>query len=268
MTRAARVAGWVLLWLLVAIAATIAGWLIAGGAPDPVSEGLPSAGPLVAWGTIAARLITTLLGIATVGLLVVERWSGANRGPIPILALAWALSALVQVLFVLANVLALPLGAATSFPVVVTYVSEIASTRALLGTAALAFIISGAMIMRTRVNTVWIALAVLAAALPSLANHASGLGDHALALTSNVAHSTAATLWVGAGVALVMTRAWRTAPAVLRQYSTLALTCWLVLAASGFVNGYVRLETPAQLVTTGYGQLLLIKALLLVAIGF
>jgi hypothetical protein len=112
-------------------------------------------------------------------------------------------------------------------------------------------------------------LAVIAATLPSMANHASGLGDHALALTGNAFHAAAATIWVGA--LTVLTVQWiRRVPSdarVLTSYSTLALVCWVTLAVSGVVNGYVRLETPQQLFTTGYGQLLIVKATLLVLIG-
>ena len=41
----------------------------------------------------------------------------------------------------------------------------------------------------------------------------------------------------------------------------------ILLAASGAANAYTRLDTPSQLVTTGYGQLIITKTLLIVVLG-
>lgn len=256
-------------WLLVAAIALVSGLFIAGGAPEPAAQGLPSPDPLVAWGVPVTRLLTTASALTTVGLLIVSRWTRTRPTIAPFIALLWAMLALIQVFFVLANVLALPLADATSLSIVATFATEIASTRALLAAAVIAFILSFGLITTGRSTLTWIVLAVTAAVLPSMANHASGLGDHALALTGNVFHAAAATIWVGA--LAVLTLQWlrrtpSTAP-VLASYSTVALVCWFTLAVSGVVNGYVRLETPQQLLTTGYGQLLIAKAALLIGIG-
>jgi putative copper export protein len=256
-------------WLLVAVVALVSGLFVAGGAPEPAVQGLPSPDPLVAWGTPVLRLLTTVSALVTVGLLIVSRWTSSRSTAAPFTALVWVALALVQVFFVLANVLALPLADATSPAIVATFAPEIASTRALLAAALLAFIVSFGVITTGRSTLPWIVLAVTAAALPSMANHASGLGDHSLALTGNVAHAVAATIWVGA--LTVLTVQWlRRLPSdatVLASYSNLALACWLTLGISGVVNGYVRLERPEQLLTTGYGQLLIVKAVLLILIG-
>jgi putative copper export protein len=256
-------------WLLVALVALVGGLFVAGGAPDPAVQGLPSPDSLAAWGAPVTRLLTTASALTTVGLLIVSRWTASRPTIAPFIALLWVALALIQVFFVLANVLALPLADATSPAIVTTFATEIASTRALLAAAVIAFVVSFGVIATGRSTMTWIVLAVTAAVLPSMANHASGLGDHALALTSNVFHAAAATIWVG--VLAVLTVQWlRRIPStasVLASYSNLALACWLTLAVSGVVNGYVRLETPQQLLTTGYGQLLIAKAALLIVIG-
>ena len=63
--------------------------------------------------------------------------------------------------------------------------------------AMLAAVISiGALFTSTlRISAVWAVLAIAAVSLPALAGHGSGLGDHALALSSAIAHSAAATDW-------------------------------------------------------------------------
>jgi putative copper resistance protein D len=53
----------------------------------------------------------------------------------------------------------------------------------------------------------------------------------------------------------------------IQRFSSIALTCIVLLAASGAANGYTRLDNPGQLVSTGYGQLLLFKAGLIVVLG-
>lgn len=254
---------------MVAAIALVSGLYIAGGAPEPVAPGIPISDPLVAWGAPVTRLLTAIAALLTVGFLIVSHWSGSRPTAAPFVALLWVALALIQVFFVLANVLALPLGDATSPAVVMTYATEIASTRALLAAACIAFIVSFGVITTGRSTMTWIVLAVMAAALPSMANHASGLGDHALALTGNVFHAAAATVWVGTLAVLTMQwlRRIPSSPAVLTAYSTVALVCWLTLAVSGVVNGYVRLETPEQLLSTGYGQLLILKMVLLILIG-
>ena len=256
-------------WVLIAVIALVSGLFVAGGVPEPAAPGLPSPDPLVVWGAPVMRLLTTVSALVTVGLLIVARWNASRSAAAPFIALVWVALALIQVFFVLANVLALPLGDATSPAIVATFAPEIASTRALLAAAVLAFIVSFGVITTGRSTLPWIVLAVTAAALPSMANHASGLGDHSLALTANVAHAVAATIWVGA--LLVLAVQWlRRIPSdrtVLASYSNLALACWLTLAVSGVVNGYVRLERPEQLLSTGYGQLLIVKAILLTFIG-
>jgi putative copper export protein len=256
-------------WLLVALGALMFGWFIAGGSPAPIAAGLPDPGFAVSYGVVIIRLLIIVLSFLTVGALITGWWSGRSPSAIPFLALGWATAAVLQVFLVLANVLALPFSEALSPMLVLTYAGELAATRALIVTAAVAVVIAVTAFRGERPRMLWVAIAVLAAALPSLANHAAGLGDHALALTSNAAHAGAAAVWVGTGLMVMFwyLRDASSSQEMLRRYSTLALVCWLILAASGFINGYVRLESPGQLLTTGYGQLLIGKAALLIVVG-
>ena len=257
-------------WLVASLFALLLGLYVAGGTPQIPVQGLPTPDPVVSWGVPILRFFTLVCGIATVGFLIVYRWLSLRPVLVPFIALLWATLALAQVFFVLANILALPLTDALSPAIAATYATEITSTRALIASAVIAFIVSFGVLASRRSHRIWIVLAVTSVVLPSMANHSSGLGDHALALTGNALHSAAAAIWVG--VFLVLTATWLqqvSLPAsVLKSYSNVALTAWLILALSGMVNGYVRLETPGQLLMTGYGQLLIGKAALLILIGF
>jgi cytochrome c oxidase assembly factor CtaG/uncharacterized membrane protein len=115
----------------------------------------------------------------------------------------------------------------------------------------------------------WLLVAIAASALPALAGHSSGLGDHALATTAGVAHVVAAVVWMGGLVALGVHAARRDLPLTrpVQRFSTIALVAIVLLAASGAANAYTRLDNAGQLLTTGYGQVVVTKTLLILTLG-
>ncbi|MBT1035469.1 bifunctional copper resistance protein CopD/cytochrome c oxidase assembly protein [Canibacter sp. lx-45] len=102
--------------------------------------------------------------------------------------------------------------------------------------------------------------------------HAAGASGHSLAVNSMFLHIGGAAVWVGALIAvtvlLPVVQPPRVAP-LMRRYSTLALFAAIAVTFSGIVNGFIRLSSPADLLTTGYGQILLLKsAALLLLLGY
>ncbi len=79
----------------------------------------------------------------------------------------------------------------------------------------------------------------------------------------------AAVLWMGGLMALAIHAFSRDIPLArsVSRFSTIALSAIILLAASGFANAYTRLDSPSQVLTTGYGQLLVTKTLLILALG-
>ena len=267
-----------------ALVATAVGLVLAGGSYAPALPGLPDPGATVGWGTPVVRLLSDLAAVATVGWLLAATFldpsskagvvSPAGRHDLrraAIAAAAWAVLALVQLFLELANVLGLPLAEAVSPNIVSTYANEIPTTRALLFMALLATVvcIGAVMTATTGSAAAWLLVAVAAAALPALAGHSSGLGDHALATTAGVAHVVAAVVWMGGLVALGVHAARRDMPLLrpVQRFSTIALASIVLLAASGAANAYTRLDNAGQLFTTGYGQVLITKTLLIVTLG-
>ena len=273
-----------LAFVVLGLSATAVGMVIAGGAYEPSPPGIPDPGALVGWGTPVLRLLTTVAGIATIGWLLaaaVVDPAGGNGVLSPTgrrdvvkaawAAAIWAVLSLAQMLFVLSSALGLPLLETATADVVSTYANELAPTRALFVMAVLALVIAvAAMTVSTTGAAIsWLVVALIAAMLPAIAGHSSGLGDHALATTAGAAHAVAATLWIGGLLALAI-HAVRGIPKFeesVRRFSAIALTAFVLLGASGLANGYTRLEYPAQLITSGYGQLLIAKVILLIGLG-
>jgi putative copper resistance protein D len=267
-----------------AVVATAVGLVVADGAYAPALPGLPDPGPVVGWGTPIVRVLTDLAAVATVGWLLAATFldpSGKDGVVSPtgrtdvrraaVAAAVWAVLATLQLFLELANVLGLTLAESLSPDVVSTYANEIPTTRALLVMAVLALVVCiGAIVtVTTGAAASWLLVALVAAALPALAGHSSGLGDHALATTAGVAHVVAALAWTGGLVALGVHAARRDLPLTrpLERFSTIALVSIVLLAASGAANAYTRLDSADQLFTTGYGQVVVAKVLLILGLG-
>ena len=261
------------------------GLVVAGGAYQVPLPGLPDPGPVVGWGTAVTRTLTDLAAVATIGWLlaatvldpsgkdgVVSRAGRRDLIRAAMAAAIWAALAIAQMMLELASVLGLPLSEAISPDIVSTYATEIPATRALLVMAVLALVVTIGAVATSTVgaSAAWLLISVVAICLPALAGHSSGLGDHALALTAGVAHVVAAVLWMGGLMALGVHALRKEVPLdrPIQRFSSIALTCIVLLAASGAANGYTRLDNPGQLVSTGYGQVLMVKAGLVVLLGF
>lgn len=270
--------------VIAALSAMAVALVVAGGgysAPDP---GLPDPGPVVVWGTPVLRLLTDLAAIATIGWLlaasvldpagkagVVSKAGRTDLLRAAAAALAWSVLALLQMLWALADVLGIDLAQAASPMVVSTYAMDIPLTRALTATAVLAAVLCvGAFTSSTTGGGLsWLILALVAAVLPTLAGHGAGLGDHGLALSAGVAHAAGAMLWIGGLAALALHAIRRDVPLAgpAQRFSTIALVAFIVIATSGIANAYTRLESPSQLLDTGYGQVILAKVGLLLGLG-
>ncbi len=114
--------------------------------------------------------------------------------------------------------------------------------------------------------------------LPTLAGHALDPGRSRFDLVVDVAHVTAAGVWLGGLISLLVIAP--RAVAVLgegraallqplaRRFSSLALAAVALLVASGIWRAVVELNAISQLWTTGYGRAILVKSvLLLVTLG-
>jgi copper transport protein len=106
--------------------------------------------------------------------------------------------------------------------------------------------------------------------------HASQAPLAPLSIAADAAHLTGAAIWIGGLPCLVavLLRAPRALPdagralasATLRRFSRVALWSVVVIAVTGLARMTGELSSPTQLVTTGYGRDLMLKASLLLPI--
>lgn len=268
---------------LIAIAATLIGLVASGGSYSPAPNGLPDAGPLVGWLLPVLTAIEFSAAMACVGWLLLAGFLDPSAGKKVVsqrgrsamirasaAAGIWCVVSIVASVFKLANILGIDLATAAAPSTFTTYAWDVADVRTLLIAAVLAAVVcvGTALSVSLTGTTIWLALAIVAVAAPATAGHAAGLGDHGLALVNGVAHSVAATLWVGGLIALGAT-VWPKAQNVAvaaQRFGYLAMASVVILAMSGVANAYVRLGAPADLFTSGYGRLVVAKTVLLIAL--
>lgn len=110
--------------------------------------------------------------------------------------------------------------------------------------------------------------ALVLAAVALVARPITGhMSQQVLGSVLGAVHALAAAAWFGILAALALTLRSRGAWAVwLPRYSTVAWRCVWALAITGVVDAAVRLGSVAALVDTGYGQVVLAKAVALTAL--
>lgn len=267
----------------VAAVALVASLLTAGGRPEPAPEGLPDPGRFVEWALPLTRLVVDLSAVATVGLLLAAAVllpstlqllsTGAVRAARAAAGAGamWAVAALVLLVLTYADITGLPLRRALDGAQLWSFATDISLGRAWLVTALFAGVAALTARLADRPLAAWTALVVaLFGVVPAaLIGHAAAAGSHDLAVSSLVVHLVGVVTWVGGLVGLVWyarTDGRHLALAAAR-YSSLALWAYVAVGLSGVVNAYVRLTGPADLWSSGYGALVLLKAAAFVGLG-
>jgi cytochrome c oxidase assembly factor CtaG/putative copper export protein len=261
---------------IAALIAVVVGLILGGGA-QPLLLGDP--GPLLRWATPVVKLILNLSLATTVGTLVLASYATSSSEWVKLRPLAaaasalWFASAVIYFLLTYLKVSAVELSFGPEFGQgLLLFATEIELGSALAINAGFAALVS---ILVLAVNTpVWLLVTTAAslAAIYPLAEigHASSDANHSLAVNSLLMHIAAISVWVGGLVALYSLRASVSAERIATltaRYSTLALIAFLLVAASGFASGYIRLYQPSDLLGTGYGQLLIVKAAVLTVLA-
>src|SRR5699024_11042629 len=134
------------------------------------------------------------------------------------------------------------------------------SITVLAGLSALAYALA-----RSTVLACWgLAFAGLGAASLGLAGHAGSSLDHINAVNAMSVHLVAVSVWAGGLLVLFLLggRMDETqAVTAVRRFSPWALASVIALALSGLISAWIRLSGWSDLLTTGYGRVVLAKAL-------
>ncbi|HEX4814663.1 MAG TPA: cytochrome c oxidase assembly protein [Nonomuraea sp.] len=259
-----------------AIAAGLVAMAVAtrfGGAAEPEIAGLPTAGPLTAWGLPLVRFCSHLCAVATVGTLLAATVLAPPAAPEKAACLraagrwaaGWAATGLLSYLLTVSDIAARPVTDLLAAPGDLAVGLSVPQARASLLVGAVAAAVGLAARLPRR-PPAWIPLLVATSGLlpPAFVGHASSAADHDIALSALIAHLVAVSWWVGGlGALLVHFRRSDRLSLVLPRFSGIALCCFLAVALSGVAAAWTRLETVAELWRSEYGRLLLAKVAVL-----
>lgn len=265
--------------LLVAGAVVMIVLLAATGADSPST--LADPGPATTTGLPLARYLQDVLGVLVVGAALVGALSSGGQaralralalrllGP---LATAWGAVTVVVYLLTASDLSGRALPRVLDAQVQGAFLTLPQARAQLLVLLAAAVLVVASQLRRQVGPTVARVLLVVATAgllPPAFVGHSAAAEDHGLAVASVSVHLVAGALWVGGlAVLAVLVLADHRVPVAdamptLRSFSTLALVCVGVLAASGVLNGSLRVDGLDQLTGSGYGLVLVAKAAML-----
>lgn len=271
---------WVLVWVcagaltVLALVAMAASGVFGGAFAGLV--GFSDGGPVPRYGLPVARTIHDVFGAVTVGLLLMagtilpDTQSTHRRETACRLATAtgtvWVVAGLVTLLLLISNVSGIGLGD----PVYLRVVTDNVWSIDLFRVGFLSLLVAsgatiGSAVVRTRTGMAWMAALAIIALLPlALAGHAGGSASHDTAVNSLAVHLASTFVWAGglAAILILWPVLTSSTTVVVRRYSVLAAWCLAAVAASGLLNGAVRLGEVGQ-IASRYGVLLVIKAVLL-----
>ncbi|WP_280402624.1 CopD family protein [Nocardia carnea] len=254
---------------------------IPGGLDNRVALGLaiPAGllGVLLAWAlsdipaAAGVRVCADLAGAAVLGLATLPRLN--DRLPVPwrmtaVLAALWCCLEFVVLVFAAGEVVGSGV-AALSPADFGTYLVRISAgqiglaillaTAVVAGYAALAF---RGLVQRT--PDLVLVFAAVAVTLRPVTGHMS---QQVFGSVLAGVHALAASIWLGLLLALALVvRGRRDWAETLPRYSGIAVPMVAAIAVTGVINGVVRLGGVEPFVTTGYGRIMLVKALLLVVL--
>jgi len=267
-------------WSLLATFSLTIGLLASGGAYKSISP-LPDAGLLVSWSNQLLTLGYVVFGLIIVGLLTVHTFlTPTTKSELSLdgrhalktvarLSLVWAFVYAATSITTLANVLGLNLEQTFAPGVLQTYIFDFVPSRSLIISCILALLVAAGAMVALSLNSAaaLLVIALAAVAYPLLNSHSAALGNHSLAITASVTHGISMSLWVGTLLALY--------PfiqngniAIVNRFSILASACVGALLLSGVVAAATRMHGFNELVTTGYGYLVLAKCVLFLLIAF
>jgi cytochrome c oxidase assembly factor CtaG/putative copper export protein len=274
--RLVRVAGPAVL-LLVALLATIAG-LSFSGATDP--QLLSDPGPVVRWGLPIAKLLVNLGAAGMIGALVLTCFALSPREPGYNTALDFAaasaafftVASAVTGFFTFLQVTNVPLSFDDRFSATLgQFFTQIQVGQAWLGSTLVAAAVTVlCFAVRNQTAVLFVAALAVAALVPmAQQGHSAGAQGHDSAITALGLHLAFAAAWLGGLLTIILLRKQLAAGrinAVLGRYSSLALVCFIVVAASGYVSAELRIGTLDKLLTP-YGILVLVKVAALIVLG-
>ena len=222
----------------------------------------------------AVRPATDGAGVVAVGFAVLLMLARREAGPARLARVAlaavgpfWAGSALVG-LWLHAADAALVAPTRVGVATVLSYVGTLAHGRGLVLTAVCGYALSAVLVPRVwdgvvRRPELVLGVALLGVLPGPVGGHAAGEAGHAAAVVLIAVHVGAAAVWVGGLLAVLMAGH----RYLLARFSPVAAWCLLAVTIGGAGSAALRLASAEALVSTGYGRLILVKTLGLLALA-
>jgi cytochrome c oxidase assembly factor CtaG/putative copper export protein len=256
--------------------AVLIGLAIGGGA---AAMQFSDPGVIVRYGTPIAKALMNLGMAIAIGSLVFAAFAANEKSAVlrKLLNLSSAGAALWAVAGSMHFVLSFISVSGASFSLdetfsqgLLVYATEIELGISLALNLAAAFVIS---ILTLSVSglfgtAVTTAIGLLSLVPLALIGHAAGTENHSLAVNSLGMHLVGVVTWIGGLIALFALRkdVLGEAKDMVGRYSSLALASFVIVGVSGLGSSYVRIPSAEGLFSP-YGQMLLIKVVLLVILG-
>ncbi len=274
--RLVRIAGPAML-LVVGLISLLVGLRIGGGADAAL---LADPGAIVRFGIPIAQLLFNIGAAGTIGALVLVSFAMDSDKPefnasldfAAGAAAFWTVSAAATGFLTFMDLYLQPVTFDENFSQLFgSYLTSIPiGQAALVSTLIPAVVTVLCFAVRNRTALLFVtAFAVVGLVPMALEGHAAGSSGHDQAVSSFGLHVVFAAIWLGGLLTIVFTRrtlqGGRIGP-VLSRYSSIALMCFVVVAASGIVNAQLRVGTFDNLATP-YGILVIVKVLALGALG-
>jgi putative copper resistance protein D len=263
--------------VLAGVVMLVAALRFGGGIVETEIAGLPSAGPFTDWGLPVARFCVNLCAVGCLGTLLAAAVLAPVTSPESIgctraagwWALGWAASAAMSYLLTVSSIIPMPLADLLAFRELLSFGASSPQAQAMLLVLALATVLVPLTLLPRVPGWARLATAAFAILPPAYVGHAASSGDHDLAVSALLSHVLAVSVWVG-GLAAVLVHFRRSGDLaiVLARFSTIALCCFAAVAVSGLAGAWARLNTPADLYQSRYGQLLLAKVAVLAVLGW
>ncbi|MFD6330875.1 cytochrome c oxidase assembly protein [Streptomyces niveus] len=253
-----------------------------GGTSAEQIPGIPGPDALTTWALPVARTVANSAAVAVIGalLLVTVLLPGGRRLDgtklrymtwAAVAAAVWTAASAALLVFTLSDLFARPVGQVLAPDVLADFVLTDAQGRSyalMTGAGAiLATVCPG--IGTVRWARAALLLAVAGLLPPAFTGHSAGAGNHDAAVTSLALHLVGVAVWVG-GLALLLVAAVRRDAGLgtaVRRFSALAFWAFVAVAASGVVNAVVRLPSAADVFSSRYGVLVLLKTVALLILG-
>ena len=267
-------------WAGLAVATTLVAAVLAGALRSTTLPAL--------LGTGVTRVATDVAGVACVGLALVgvllptgRRDTAGEADRVRVLvdrALVaaggvWLVAALLGIAFRAADGYGRAVTTLTGADLL-AWATQLAAGRGALLTVGCAAAVLGCAAARLRnpeivALRIVLVIALLGMLTPAVTGHASSSASHEVAVTTVALHVATASLWVGGlgGILVLLGRRRALLQSVLPRFSTLAGFCLFTVTVSGVLTAQVRLGSWAALFLTGYGALVIAKAVALGLLG-